>query len=919
LYLLKALDLSDDEAAKNYCKQQGIQIVSFSVGYEGVNFGDGMAYSSFSPHPVTIVNDANANGILWVSAAGNEQDNQATISWRDSDLNQYLDWDSDYDYNELYGSGSSIPVGTEIEAFLTWNKWPVTNQDFDLFLYYWTGNSWRMLASSEETQSGSQPPSEWLSYTVTTAGTVAGDYCIFISKYSASSSPTFILRTFPYGPFFYGYDNHLTPSSGSIACPGDAAASFTVGAINCTNYASGPLEYYSSLGPNNGGYTGNPVVVKPDICGPAGVSTATYGDKDFYGTSAAAPHIAGLAALVKSAYPAYTSAQLKTYIQANGVDLGAAGKDNSYGDGPCVLPMPKQSLIVTTPYGNSNPPARTNWYSRGSSVAVVLTNSPVLFGVRTQYVCTGWIGTGSVPVSGVGTNAGAFTLTNNSSIAWQWATNYWLNTGTNGNGTVNQTDQWCRAGSNVVITATPAVSNRFSGWTGQTNGCAMSSHQITAPMTSSRQITANFVRQYSLAVSALYGEGSPSTGTNLFDSGTSVTVRMTNSPVIVGTTQYVCRGWIGTGSVPASGATTNAGPFAITNDSTITWLWKTNFWLDVGFVGSGSLSTGDCWVAQGSNHIITATSSNHWHFGSWSGDTNGCMIVSNRITVTMDRPLTIAATFEINRHQLIVMTAYGQANLPEGTNWFDYGSSNNVTITNSPVIIGGTQYVCKGWTRAGSVPASGTTTNTGMFALTNDCSVVWLWATNYWLHIDRIGSGSVSTSDVWIAKGTNVQVIATPGNYFSLGNWQGQTNGCTTSSNRITVAMDQPRNLVAVFVAEMATNAVPKWWLAQHNLTNFNADALQDIDFDGLKTWQEYIAGTDPTNSESCFRITLDDRNGIGWTAVSGRVYNVYWTTNLLTTGFQCMGSNIPWTQGGFTNPPNAPQGFYKMDVRMEE
>lgn len=86
----------------------------------------------------------------------------------------------------------------------------------------------------------------------------------------------------------------------------------------------------------------------------------------------------------------------------------------------------------------------------------------------------------------------------------------------------------------------------------------------------------------------------------------------------------------------------------------------------------------------------------------------------------------------------------------------------------------------------------------------------------------------------------------------------------------------------------------------------------------GQKTWQEYIAGSDPTNRGSCFRITKCDRNVIGWDAVSGRVYSIYWATNLLN-GFQCLQSNVPWTRSGFTNPDAVPCGYYRIDVRMTE
>jgi len=51
------------------------------------------------------------------------------------------------------------------------------------------------------------------------------------------------------------------------------------------------------------------------------------------GTSQAAPHVAGLAALIWARYPTYTAAQVRALMENTAVDLGTAGWDQQYGWG----------------------------------------------------------------------------------------------------------------------------------------------------------------------------------------------------------------------------------------------------------------------------------------------------------------------------------------------------------------------------------------------------------------------------------------------------------------------------------------------------------------------------------------------------------------------------------------------------------
>lgn len=115
-----------------------------------------------------------------------------------------------------------------------------------------------------------------------------------------------------------------------------------------------------------------------------------------------------------------------------------------------------------------------------------------------------------------------------------------------------------------------------------------------------------------------------------------------------------------------------------------------------------------------------------------------------------------------------------------------------------------------------------------------------------------------------------------------------------------------------------AGDGLPDWWQIQYfGMNNSNAGPNTVCSNRINTVRQAYIAGLNPTNSSARFGINQRTKNVMEWNAVSGRVYNVYWTTNLMN-GFQPLGANILWPQSSFTNSTVAPRGFYKIDVRLE-
>ena len=86
------------------------------------------------------------------------------------------------------------------------------------------------------------------------------------------------------------------------------------------------------------------------------------------------------------------------------------------------------------------------------------------------------------------------------------------------------------------------------------------------------------------------GAPSPATGTQAFAHGAVVTASVTSPWVLPpGAEARACSGWTRTGILPASGTDTNTA-FMMTTDATLTWLWRTQYWLD---------TTGLVWTTGG--------------------------------------------------------------------------------------------------------------------------------------------------------------------------------------------------------------------------------------------------------------------------------------------------------------------------------
>lgn len=297
--------------AVDWIINQGIDIVSYSIGWTNFGAGDGTG-------PICEdVKKAHENGIIWVSAAGNEADTH----WEGN----FKDWDKD-NWHNFSGQDETlsfyVKAYTPVSVSLNWNDWGSwngsrysgSNQDYDLYLFSWTGTNWINVDKSSNSQTGTQWPVEQINGWSSKDSTMG----IAIKKINANQNvkhEVFIEGN--YGPIEYNRPR------GSLSIPADSHYAIAVGATDCLDDS---YHSYSSRGPTSD------LRIKPDFCAPSGVSSHTYGNLDFFGTSAATPHVAGAFALIKGKSP-FSLDQIKAILEARALDFDPPGRDNKFGLG----------------------------------------------------------------------------------------------------------------------------------------------------------------------------------------------------------------------------------------------------------------------------------------------------------------------------------------------------------------------------------------------------------------------------------------------------------------------------------------------------------------------------------------------------------------------------------------------------------
>ncbi len=332
-------------------------IVDDTILFTQPYFEDGIVASHIKQELVDHPN------LVFITAAGNNAQRHFQGTFKDQG-NHFHDFSNEPNpvtknvYFDLNPYDSQNPKKCTVRIILQWNdQWGNSNNDYDLYLI--DRNTGEIIASSTSYQSGlGDYPIEVITYQ--NSGSTNKNLEIRVKNAGglaeAKTLELFVFDGIPHIPY-PEYSRLQTDSIFGYQAVRDV---ITVGAIPSGEREGGinDIYAYSQRGPVTISYPIPDSRQKPDICGITDVSVSSavglncpavvISGSNYYftGTSAAAPHIAGIIALARQANPSLTRSQIKYYLTSSAVDLGDTGWDSAYGYGRANAQTMIQNILA---------------------------------------------------------------------------------------------------------------------------------------------------------------------------------------------------------------------------------------------------------------------------------------------------------------------------------------------------------------------------------------------------------------------------------------------------------------------------------------------------------------------------------------------------------------------------------------------
>ena len=312
-------------AAGQWLASQGVDIINFSGGgHYGPHNGSALL-DRFVDHMVR------ERGVLWVNAAGNEGASHWTGMAVDRNRNGLVD-SVDRRLPDLIALS-----GEQFQIMVIWDDWgsdprrPSSRQDLDAYLLANSARGLVPVAASREIQNGRGVPAE-----VVVARGVPRGQTLYLALHLKSVSRPVRVHVFATGARNTNRPRPvemvpLVPSH-SVGIPATSRGALSVGAVDVR---TNRIEEFSSRGPTDDRR------MKPDVVAPDNTISLAYVRDDgspgrFTGTSAAAPHVAGFAALLKQRNPSASTRDIRQAVLSQVRPRGRRIPNTDYGHGQIV-------------------------------------------------------------------------------------------------------------------------------------------------------------------------------------------------------------------------------------------------------------------------------------------------------------------------------------------------------------------------------------------------------------------------------------------------------------------------------------------------------------------------------------------------------------------------------------------------------
>lgn len=312
----------------NWLVGQGVDVIVDDLGFFTQHY--------FSDDTIAqTVDTAVSGGVVYLTSAGNQA--QLHYQGQFAIANGFHDFDATGGVDNLLDIGV-VPAGGAIDVVLQWSDAQGgSGNDYDLGL--WDVANGGFLAQSAQAQTGTQNPLEVIQWTNTTG--VPLQVAVAVDDFNTPAVRELELFVIPRN---FGLANLIDNDRTTLdSVFGHAALvdTVTVAAIDAADPGNDTIEFFSNQGASTiytnfatqTSMTRNTV----DGAGIDGVQTRIgqlgFFNNPFFGTSAAAPHVAAITALLLDINASLTPAQLSTILDSTAVDIGAAGYDNDSGFG----------------------------------------------------------------------------------------------------------------------------------------------------------------------------------------------------------------------------------------------------------------------------------------------------------------------------------------------------------------------------------------------------------------------------------------------------------------------------------------------------------------------------------------------------------------------------------------------------------